>query len=209
MILIQPGKGAVSWESSAVEINPVTRFIGKTFFLQLFNKLNLLPDMIRGSGIHMRRQNIEFSKIFLESFRIFFGDIPGGLTIFLRLLLNLIFTTVSVTRQVSHICDIHHMLHRQTIVFQHTPQNILKNITAQVADGEIVVNGWTTGVECDSGRVSGFKSLLFTGGCIVKLDHNKVKIISSLILAFFLIFAQIVPKPLFNPLTLTYPKSII
>ena len=54
-----------------------------------------------------------------------------------------------------HVGDVHHVLDLVPVEFEHTAQNILKEIGAQVADVGVVVDGKAAGVQLDLGRREG------------------------------------------------------
>jgi hypothetical protein len=62
---------------------------------------------------------------------------------------------------------------RIAIEFQNTPQDIFKDVSAQVADMRVIVNGWTAGIQANLRRVKGFKITETACVRIIKLKCHK------------------------------------
>ena len=71
------------------------------------------------------------------------------------------------------IGDIHDMLDREVIPIQHTPQEIFKNISAQIADMGVIINSRSAGIQSHFRRVERLKFSDCSGVSVKKLQiHN-------------------------------------
>ena len=127
----------------------VVRFIRKAFFNQRRDQRYHLRHVIGRGGIHVGLFDVQRSEIFIKGIDKRLGVDAQRYPFF----------TARADRLVIHIGQIHHMIDVKTGKLEKPPQQILKHVTAQIADVGIVVNRWAASIHAYLARVDGHKRI--------------------------------------------------
>ncbi len=82
---------------------------------------------------------------------MFLGNVPSAFLFELRGFLNLVLAHIAIVSQVADIGDVHDLLHLVPVELQRPPQDILKNVGAQIAEVGRAVDRRSTSVQTDPG----------------------------------------------------------
>ena len=119
--------------------------------------------------------NIQLCAVSHESVSIELSNLHNGLVLTLCTLEHLIFTGISIGRQVANVSNVHNTLNIISQILQCLLQDIFHDVSAQIADMRKVVHSRTTGIHLNYIRGIGLKQLLLMSQGIIKI-HNLTSI---------------------------------
>lgn len=140
---------AIAWEFRRIEIDAITCAVRVSFFLEFFDKGNLLRDVISCLRIFVGRQDMEFTNITQKKIRIIGSKFPDIFAGGLRSLFHFVFAGVRIIGEMPDVRNIHDMFHTQAIAKQRTFQKIFEHKRTQVTNVHEIVHGRPAGVERD------------------------------------------------------------
>ncbi len=169
--LVEAGEETIVRLQAGVEVDSVRCPIGKSVFLDVDDKLDLVLNMIGRAGKHRWHFHVQARHVVDERVGIDLGDFPRRLAGPARALFHLVFAGVGIRCQVSDIGDIHDVAHRVAIPLQHPLQQILEKKRAEVADVLIVVHRRSAGVETGGAGDERLESAPLA--CVVVVQHQR------------------------------------
>src|SRR5437762_2238480 len=147
--LVQAREIAVIGLLAGVKVDAVGSTIRVAVLLDVGNELDLLADVIGGAAKKRRVLDVERAHVLEERAGIELRDLPRGLAGAPRTLFHLVLAGVGVGGEMAHVGDVHDVRNVIAVPFQHPPEQVLEQESAEVADVLVVVNRRAAGVEPD------------------------------------------------------------
>ena len=150
---IQSRQVAIAGLPAGVEIHAVRRAVGVAVLLDVGDELDLLADVVGRAAENGRRLDVQRRHVREKLLGVQRGDLPRGLAGAPRAGLHLVLAGIGVRREMADIGDVHHVLDRIAIPFQHALEHVLEQEGAEVADVLVVVHRRTAGIQADRTRL--------------------------------------------------------
>ncbi len=157
--------------------------IGVALLLQSLDKGNHILDVVCSLTYHLRSFNVQRLLVGKECISVELSYIPYTLSCLTASFSKLVLSIISVSCKVTHIGDVHYMLHTISCFLKSLVKDIFKDECSEVSDMRIVVDCRSATVHTDLSFFNRYEILHLAVHCVIQLHAKYLLPVINTVLA--------------------------